>query len=58
MELVKINWKSERNGRFWLGVSHEEGNFFVKGLVEIANPDFFESLEVGEEIEVPKNAIS
>ncbi len=57
MKTVKVVWKSISNGRFWLGVAFESGDFFASRPVECINKSAHDKYDVGNDIEVPAECL-
>ncbi len=57
MKTVKIVWKSAKNGRYWLGISYESGDFFATTPLECTSEEAHNKYDVGDEIEVPTECL-
>ena len=57
MQTVQITWKSSTSTGLWIGVKYPKGDFFVKSTIECTAQEVFDSLEVGTEVDVPRDVL-
>ena len=56
MKKLTVTWKSSTSKGFFIGSKELQDNFFLKYCIEVSE-ELYNSVEVGDEIDVPTRAL-